>query len=417
MNKKLLCSLILGTFVLSGCGDKKETPTPKPITPDYSNLFTLVSPEGPVCMVNDKVKQYTDGIYAQRAAAGVEASSENKIVSPLYGETTKVATYKGDYDECKSIELSFSVDITIEAEEMKVRYWLAGDEDNYKEVTPVNGKITLTNLFRSSKYEWKVVSETGKESAVTEFETGDYVRFLSVGSIPNFRDNGGWTTVDGKRIKQGLVFRGFELNDHDLKTKPDHKANITGDDDPGKKVFVDDLGIRAEVDLRSADEADNITRCGMNYTTVNEGDDRFVSYTRLPISSYHNGLKNNKAQIKTIFEDYLANADEKPVYYHCYGGADRTGTIGFLLGAILGMSYTDLIIDYEATTFSNNLKEHDRDSDQYTHFPAMIEEIQSWDYYANKPLSEVIETYLTRDCGVAPEKISKIREIMLEDID
>ena len=95
-----------------------------------------------------------------------------------------------------------------------------------------------------------------------------------------------------------------------------------------------------EVDLRSNSEADNITSCPMNFTTVSEGDDRYCSYSRKQISSYHNGLKNNKAEIKTIFEDYLANADEKPVYYHCYGGADRTGTIGFLLGAILKMSYT-----------------------------------------------------------------------------
>ena len=89
-----------------------------------------------------------------------------------------------------------------------------------------------------------------------------------------------------------------------------------------------------------------------------------------------------------------------------------------MLGAILGMSYSDLIIDYEATTFSNNLKEHDRDSDQYTHFPAMLEEIQSWSFYdANKPLSEIMTQYLTDSCGVSADAIAKIRNIMLEDID
>ena len=414
MNKKLLCSLVLGSFLLAGCGEKTITPK----EPDYSGLFTLVSPDEPVCMVNDKVKQYTDGIYAQRAAAGVDAADEDKIVDPLYGETMKVGTLYGDYDECKPVELSFTVDETIKEEAMKVRYWVEGKEDQYKEIVATDGKVSLENLFRSSKYEWQVISESGKKSKVDSFETGDYVRFLNVGSIPNFRDNGGWTTVDGKRIKQGMVYRGFELNDHDLTTKPDHKANIHGDDDPGKKVFVEDLGIRAEVDLRSDSEADNITRCGMNLTTVTEDDPTFVSYERLQISSYADGLTGSKANIKKIFENYLANADEKPVYYHCYGGADRTGTIGFLLGAILGMSYSDLIIDYEATTFSSNLKEHDRNSDQWTKFPQMIAEIKSWSYYsASKPLSEVIETYLTQDVGVSAAKIAKIKDIMLEDID
>jgi hypothetical protein len=48
----------------------------------------------------------------------------------------------------------------------------------------------------------------------------------------------------------------------------------------------------------------------------------------------------------------------------------------------------------------------------------MIAEIKSWSYYsASKPLSEVIETYLTQDVGVSAAKIAKIKDIMLEDID
>ena len=425
MKKKLLCSLLLGAFVITGCNDTKvEVPTQQPqnntpvqpAKPDYSKLFTLVSPQGAACMVNQRVKEYTDAIYAQRENGGGTALDEDKIVDPLYADTVKIGTYKGDYDENVPVELTFSVDDSIKDETFVVRYWLEGKDDEYKEVEPVDDKVTLKNLFRSSIYEWQVISSTGKESSISQFETGDYVRFLSVGSIPNFRDNGGWMTVDGKRVKQGLVYRGFELNDHRLSNG--HSQNVNGDTDPGKDVFVKDLGIRAEIDLRSDSEADNITACAMNKSGVTASDPEFVSYTRKQISSYHNGLKNNKTQIKEIFEDYLANADEKPVYYHCYGGADRTGTIGFLLGAILGMSYTDLIIDYEATTFSNNLKEHDRESDQYTHFPQMIAEIKSWSYYSDsKPLSQVIEQYLVQDCGVASTKIDKIREIMLEDID
>ena len=413
MNKKLLFSLFLSAFAITACCETKED---KPKKPDYSNLFTLTSPEEPACMVNAKVKEYSDGIYAQREAGGAYKNTENKIVSPLYSEATKVATYKGDYDECVPVELTVAVDDSIKDEKLTVRYWLEDKDDDYKEVTPVNGKISLENLFRSSTYEWMAITESGKESAIKTFETGDYVRFLNVGSIPNFRDNGGWTTVDGKRVKQGLVYRGFELNDHQLSNG--HKQNVMGDDDPGKDVFVKDLGIRAEIDLRSDSEADNITKCAMNKEGVTEDDPNFVKYERIKVGSYATGLKENKAEYKKIFEDYLAHADEKPVYYHCYGGADRTGTIGFMLGAILGMSYSDLIIDYEATTFSNNLKEHDRDSDQYTHFPAMLEEIQGWSYYsADKTLSEVIETYLVQDCGVASSAIAKIRNIMLEDID
>ncbi|MCR5309378.1 MAG: tyrosine-protein phosphatase [Bacilli bacterium] len=422
MKKKIFCFLALGALLATGCGEKTQTPnsnTPgqdTPAKPDYTKLFNLNSPEDPVCMVNEKVKEYTDAIYAQRDAAGASASSEDKIVDPLYSNKVQVAASKGDYDENVPVELSFTVDDSIKNETFTVEYWVEGKEDDVKKVVPNDGKVSLQNLYRSTRYEWHVVASSGKESKIETFETGDYVRFLNVGSIPNFRDNGGWTTVDGKRVKQGLVYRGFELNDHKLKNG--HAQNVMGDDDPGKDVFVKDLGIRAEIDLRSEDEADKITKCAMNKEGVTESDPEFVSYERIKVGSYATGLKENKAQYKTIFEDYLANADQKPVYYHCYGGADRTGTIGFMLGAILGMSYTDLIIDYEATTFSNNLKEHDKDSDQYTHFPAMLEEIKSWSFYSeSKPLSEIMETYLTQSCGVASEKIQKIKDIMLEDID
>ncbi|MBO7615465.1 MAG: tyrosine-protein phosphatase [Bacilli bacterium] len=413
MNKKLLCSLVLGSFLFAGCGETK------PKEPDYSGLFNLVSPTEPVCMVNEKVKEYSDGIYAQRETAGAKAEEEDKIVSPLYGETTKVGQYKGDYDECKPVELSFTLDESIKDEKVVLRYWVKGHDDDFKEVNPVDGKVSLENLFRSTVYEWQVVSaDSGKKSKVETFETGDYVRFLNVGQIPNFRDNGGWTTVDGKKIKQGLVYRGFELNDHTFKSgQSTHNQNVMGDDDPGKDVFVKDLGIRAEVDLRGSSETGGTESCAMNKTGVTETDEEYVSYTRIQVGSYAEGLQKNKEQYKIIFEDYLANADQKPVYYHCYGGADRTGTIGFMLGAILGMSYSDLIIDYEATTFSNNLKEHDKDSDQWTHFPAMLTEIKSWSFYdENKSLSEIIETYLVQECKVAQEKITKIREIMLEDV-
>ena len=409
MNKKLLCSLLLSAFAISGCAKEEK--------PDYTKLFNLKAFDGPICMVNDKVKEYSDGIYAQREAAGVKAEDEDKIVDPLYGETMQVGLYKGDYDENKPVELSFTLDESIKDEKVVLRYWVEGDDNNYVELEPVDGKVSLQNLFRSTVYEWQVIAESGKKSKVATFETGDYVRFLNVGSIPNFRDNGGWTTVDGKRVKQGLVYRGFELNGKKLKNG--HAQNVFGDTDPAKDIFVKDLGIRAEVDLRSDDEADNKENlCTMNKTGVTESDPEYVNYARIKVGSYADGLQKNKAEYKTIFEDYLANADEKPVYYHCYGGADRTGTIGFMLGAILGMSYSDLIIDYESTTFSNNLKEHDKDSDQYTHFPAMLTEIKSWSYYdKDKPLSEIIETYLVQDCGVAQEKITKIRNIMLEDID
>ena len=50
---------------------------------------------------------------------------------------------------------------------------------------------------------------------------------------------------------------------------------------------------------------------------------------------------------------YLKNftkAENYPIIFHCNGGADRTGSLAFILGALQGVSEADLIKDYEFTS-------------------------------------------------------------------
>ena len=49
---------------------------------------------------------------------------------------------------------------------------------------------------------------------------------------------------------------------------------------------------------------------------------------------------------------YLSDASNYPIYTHCQGGADRTGTYAFLLNGLLGVSYEDLTRDFELTSFA-----------------------------------------------------------------
>ena len=46
----------------------------------------------------------------------------------------------------------------------------------------------------------------------------------------------------------------------------------------------------------------------------------------------------------------------KPVYFHCIYGADRTGTLAFLLESLLGVGENELAKDYELTSFSYGLE-------------------------------------------------------------
>lgn len=400
MNKKTLSLLFLGGLVLSACAEAK------PVIIQYvedAKHFTLVSPTEPVVLVHDKVKQYTDAMYKQRDDDN--GKDEDKILDPVHADTVKIKKYWGNYDVSVPVELSFTVDDEIKDNDFKVKYWVEGHENEAKEVDAVDGKVSIKNLYRGSSYEWCVLCSNGIKSATKYFDTADYARIITIGDLYNVRDLGGWTTLDGKRIKQGLFYRGCEIN---TKRTDGHKKNVT---DEGKKDFKD-LGIKLELDLRTDKQSGGITECGFDNT---------VEYKRITTEIYHLALNTESEDFsgpnfKTIFEDYLTNVNKMPMYCHCYGGSDRVGTLTFLLDAILGMSYTDLIVDYEISSFSGVEKEHDVSSD-YTYWPEMIAEIKSWSFYSpEKTLKEVIETYLTTVCGVNPNAIKKIREIFLEDI-
>ena len=61
-----------------------------------------------------------------------------------------------------------------------------------------------------------------------------------------------------------------------------------------------------------------------------------------------------------------------PVYVHCWGGADRTGCLCYLLGALLGMREEHLLLDYELTSLSI-WGDRSRDSAQFQRFMAALD--------------------------------------------
>jgi protein tyrosine/serine phosphatase len=103
------------------------------------------------------------------------------------------------------------------------------------------------------------------------------------------------------------------------------------------------------------------------------------------------------AKVKAVFTD-LANPNNYPMYLHCTYGCDRTGTICYLLEALLGVSRGDCLRDYGLS----NLPLH------------LIREVESGlaNYGETLTLKQQTELYLI-SCGVSMDEISSIREIFL----
>ena len=381
------------------------------------------------CMVAPKIKDYIDAMKAQ------EVTLEKPYhFSTLYGpsyEHNAAGSDKGDgttysdedtggVDVCQMlnrndysnktenypIQLSWSNgDVSFTS--AKLKYWSEPDRSDLKEVTVGENatSASLVNLYRARKYRVQLVTDDGKVSQGFEFKTGDYPRTISMGGIGNVRDLGGYTTSYGVRTKQGLIYRGMEIIDVSISG---HSVNYKAEVEEANQKY---MNIAHEIDLKGDDDFNK-----NNYSCLKQADGETpIQFSHLQVVAYDGFLTSDVSlgHLPEIF-NILANADQEHVYFHCWGGADRTGMIAFFLNAILGVSYTDLIADFELTTETNNKRCHMHNSDN-AHFPKFLHEYidkTDYGYDATKSVNKNCEKFLL-DHGVAAADIEKIRTIML----
>lgn len=249
----------------------------------------------------------------------------------------------------------------------------------------------IYNLLLGKTYYWRVCTLSGNLSEVRSFETEDMPpRWIKASQtmrkdqngITNIRDFGGWKTKQGKKIKQGLIFRGSEMDDHCVLSEY------------GRNILLNDLKIKTDYDLR---------KCGDLLSPLGNG----VKLIRIPLLGAYGRISEFKDDFRDMFRVFV---DEKnyPMYVHCWGGADRTGTLLFLLGALLGMSEKDLFLEYELTTFSV-WGPRSSESELFTAFKKALSE------YGAKTDSIVTQSRnFVLSTGITEEQIEKIKSILLE---
>ncbi len=274
-------------------------------------------------------------------------------------------------------------------------------------------------------YYWKVENgEDGTLICEDTFQVKDAApRFITTSQVSNVRDLGGWKTESGDQVKYGLVYRGGMTN-------PGGENNF-----PEKDVilFRDTLGIRTEIDLRMPRQDDR------NQTVSILGED--APYYKLPMHGYcciipdyrqigpvyRAYSRENTESIREVFH-ILAQEESYPVYFHCNAGADRTGTLAYLINGLLGVSYEDLTRDFELTSFSAAGRRWrseivggtgfaaegvmQDDQENYVAWGKMHQMMQQ--QYGAGTLAETIENYLITACGVPQEDIDSVRRILLE---
>ncbi len=298
-------------------------------------------------------------------------------------------------------------------------------------------KLTDANLEIGQTYHWRIWSNVkcthrvscgstltapckcghGKvacASPIATFTTdGQPPRWIALeGRVKNVRDIGGWRTHDGRLVKQGMAFRGQGLNDDSVDGETAGKNRLTVED---VRYLKGTLKIRTDLDLRTPSEV-----AGMAKSPLGDG----VRFIHHPSPAYaglfsEDGKGSNLADEgkKTMAANFRIFCDEKnyPIFFHCIGGTDRTGSLAYVLNAVLGVDRHDLEVDWESTLYPDRIPELKPDYSGKKGWRSKEHFDVGFAKYGNENTSwnDRVVSYLL-DCGITKAEIERFRSIMLE---
>lgn len=268
-------------------------------------------------------------------------------------------------------------------------------EDMSESICFVTNKTELSveNLFVGTTYYWQVDAVCADKTCRSElfsFKTADSVRTVRIDGVSNTRDIGGLSVANGNRIKQGMIYRGAKLED------------ITKE---GKDILLYELGIKTDLDLRTPSEGGAGTKSplGINYVNING---------RYYAQQDSVGIHTEEGKV-TIAKEIrvFTNPDNYPIYIHCSLGRDRTGTLVFLIEALLGLDEVTLIKDYELSMYSYAGSQDGQNPLSYIRYTYTYIDTN----YEGNSFAEKTENYLL-SAGITAEEISTLRSLLLEEV-
>ena len=256
-------------------------------------------------------------------------------------------------------------------------------------------------------YYYKITDADGEETEIDSFTVMQAPRIITVSGAKNVRDIGGWKTQDGYSIAYGKLFRGAHIED------------IA----EGGKETLWSLGIKTDLDFRTSTESNNATQSPVSG----------LVYERISITLFDRIFEEGYKDLMRKTMVYFSDESHYPIYYHCKAGADRTGTVTFLLNGLCGVSFEDLTKDFELTSFFGTgsrwrsaieveagVASFTEDGimnpaqDNYVAWNKLYMEMMSRYGQESGKLSDAIAAYLL-DIGVTETQIENIRTILLDE--
>jgi protein-tyrosine phosphatase len=249
--------------------------------------------------------------------------------------------------------------------------------------------------------------------------------------VPNFRDVGGVETLDGRRLKTGLLYRSSDL------------SKMSRRDVQTLRM----LGIQLVCDLRSRSESRRKRPRGLPATQLR--------WTNIPLQGKGYRIGRDVQPLRFVFEKsggdefrafcsrlyrhlaferakhvgevlrLLAQAENLPAVIHCRAGKDRTGFIAALVQLLAGVPY-DRVRDHYLLTndyFAAQISRWTRLLRLLTLFRVPAERLRLLLTARADFLDEVyaailehygsIESYVYTACGLDAESVRNLRILLI----
>lgn len=248
----------------------------------------------------------------------------------------------------------------------------------------------------------------------------------------NFREIGGYPSLDGRRLRPGRLFRSGVM------------AYLT----PVDQQRLAQLGIRTIVDLRRADErrkeptrwadrsacvldADNLQDPPPMLRFTLRGAPTLPRMRQAMIGLYRDMPESLASRMGMMFERLVAG--ELPLLVHCSAGKDRTGFAVALILEVLGITREAVLQDY---TFTNRAVDLERfifehragaaglaqSSHPLMQVPSDVRNalLTADPDYLSAALEQLCsdygsaEGYVERRLGLTPQRLLDLRNLLLE---
>jgi rhodanese-related sulfurtransferase len=169
-------------------------------------------------------------------------------------------------------------------------------------------------------------------------------RLLPLVGAYNFRDLGGYPTVDGNLTRWGLLYRSDTL--HEL-TETDLEV-------------LRDIGLASVIDLRTGAELERTGRglllkepiryFHLSVMQEETGEaDRPAELAELDLASVYLGWLRSGRRSLVEALNAVGDPEHYPIVFHCAAGKDRTGVLAALVLDIVGVERSVIVEDYVLT--------------------------------------------------------------------